>query len=387
MIITNGVVLTPDPDDSLRFIEIRNGKIHRIGPADSIPPVSDGDVIDAHGGYIAPGLIDTHTHGGFGVDFAEATAETFPTVLDSLPKFGTTAVLGALGSTSFDNLARAIEAAQAYLHSGAHTGTRFLGYHIEGPFINPEQGGAQAREFIKRPDLDEMCEIIELADGLIRIVTLAPELPGALDMIRYLVGEGITVSIGHSGADPETVFEAVELGATRATHLFNCMSPLHHRKIGVVGAVLYEKSLSAEMVMDGYHVDPIAVKLAYDLKGPDHFILMTDATHLVGLPEGEYQRPGKDRKVIYADGAVRLASNGRLAGSVLTMDQAYRNAMAFLDVGPFTAAKLASTNPAKTIGMEELGSLEVGKAADLVVFDSDFTVKRTMIRGKQVYKG
>jgi len=387
MIITNAVVLTQEKEDSLRFIETEQARIQKIAPVEELPSASGKEIIDAHGGFVGPGLIDTHTHGGFGVDYAEITPEGFSTILESLPKFGTTAVLGTIGSTSFENLVNSINAAKTYLQSVNHPATQFLGFHIEGPFINRDQSGAQDRDYIQNPDLNYIKEIIELADGLIRIVTLAPELPNAMGMIRYLVEEGVVVSIGHSSADPEVVFKAIKLGATRATHLFNCMSPLHHRKIGVVGAVLHNKTISAEMVLDGFHVDPIAAKLAYDLKGPDHIILMTDATHLVGLPEGEYQRPGKDRKVLYADGAVWLVSNGRLAGSVLTMDQAFRNAMAFLDVDPFTASKLASTNPARTIGLDHMGTIDVGKQADFVVFDQNFNLKNTIIKGKMVYEG
>lgn len=384
MIIKNCNALTEKACIENAIIEIKGEKISKIVTDATSFREDDEDVINANDYYVVPGFIDSHTHGAFGYDYSDLSFENFETILNRLPRFGTTAVVPTIGSTSIESLYRAISIVKNNIEKINSTGTKFLGFHLEGPFLNPNRKGSQAEQYLRNPDLDILREIVEFSEGLIRLVTIAPELENSFDLINYLVHKGIIVSVGHTEADYNTVINAFNAGAKRVTHLFNCMSSLHHRNPGPTGASLLQDDIYAEIVLDGFHIDPAVANIVYKIKGPEKIVLVTDSTHLVGLPEGEYSRPG-GRPVIYKDGAVRM-HHGILAGSVLTPDIAFSNAIAFLGISPLDAVKMSSTNVARSLGIEDIGVLQAGNRADIVIMDKDFQVEYTIINGIVEYK-
>jgi N-acetylglucosamine-6-phosphate deacetylase len=264
-------------------------------------------------------------------------------------------------------------------------GAAFLGIHLEGPYINPAKRGGQPLEPIRLPSIPEMDQLIEASGHNIRLVTLAPELPGALDLIRFLTSQGIVSSAGHSEATYVQMVMAVEAGLTRATHLYNGMPSLGHRNPGIVGAVLTLDAIYAELILDGVHIDPVAAQVALRAKGIDRIVLVTDATQAVGMDAGAYVRPG-NRKIIVRDDAAWLES-GSLAGSVLTMNRAVANATRFLHLPLADALALASRVAAQSLGAGATkGVLAPGMDADLVLLGEDMDIRMTMIAGKVVYR-
>jgi N-acetylglucosamine-6-phosphate deacetylase len=260
-----------------------------------------------------------------------------------------------------------------------------VGIHVEGPFINRQKKGAQPAEGIRDPDADECRHLIDAADGLIRVMTLAPELPGALDLIRLLRREAIIASLGHSEADYDTALAAIDAGATHATHLFNAMPPLHHRSPGLAAACLNEPEIHAEVIADGVHLSPEIVRLAIRAKGPERVALITDAMAAVGRPDGTYML-GKNRVIVRGD--VCLLEDGvTIASSMLTMNFAVRNAQRFAAIPLTEAVRMATLVPAQICGCADgKGSLEVGKEADLALLRPDFTVAATVLGGEVVYR-
>jgi N-acetylglucosamine-6-phosphate deacetylase len=263
-------------------------------------------------------------------------------------------------------------------------GAQMIGLHLEGPFLNPEKRGAQPAEPIRLPNLTEMKDLIEAGGGCIKLVTLAPELPGADELIRYLISEGVVVSAGHSDAEYQQVIDALRVGVSRVAHLYNGMSPFTHREPGLAGAALEQDGIYAELILDGLHIHPAAARIALRSKGLERIMLVTDATQAAGLGEGVYVRPG-NRKIIVKDGAARLES-GTLAGSILTMDQAVANAKAFLGISLNQAVQLASRNVAESLHLPAKGSLAPGYDADVTLFENDIRIKATFVRGQKVFQ-
>lgn len=331
-------------------------------------------------GYIWPGLIDIHIHGAGGKDVMDATPEAIETISHTLAQYGVTGFLATTVTGERAHLERAITNVvnQApYLQEGAEV----LGIHLEGPWICPKRRGAQNPEHIVDPKPEDAAWAVELAEGTLRIVTMAPERPGAMVTIRELVKRGVIVSIGHSDATYEQVLAAAEAGATHLTHCFNGMRGLHHREPGVVGAGLIDERLSLEIVADGYHVHPGAIRLLVNVKGPEDLMLITDGMRAVGMPEGEYELGGLR---VFSDGETARLQDGSLAGSLLTLDAAVRNMVQFGKVPLYQAVKMASLTPAKRIGVDgERGSIQEGKLADLVVVDSECRVQRVWHKGKE----
>jgi N-acetylglucosamine-6-phosphate deacetylase len=264
-------------------------------------------------------------------------------------------------------------------------GAEIVGIHVEGPYINRRKKGAQPEEGIRDPDADECRRLLDVGDGLVRIMTLAPELPGALDLIRLLRRQGIIASLGHSEADYDTTLAAIDAGATHATHLFNAMPSLHHRNPGLAAACLNEPEIQAEVIADGVHLAPEMVRLAVRAKGPERVVLITDAMAAVGRPDGVYTL-GKNKVIVRGD--VCLLEDGvTIASSMLTMNFAVRNAQRFAGVPLTDAVRMATLVPAQVCGCaDRKGSLEPGKDADLALLRSDFSVAATVLTGEMVYR-
>lgn len=386
-IILKGVeVYTEDQMIQSGYILIKNQHIAAFGPIEELDSISsEYEVIDLPTGHKAiPGLIDIHIHGAHGADTMDATYESLQTLATNLPKEGTTSFL----ATTMTQRSPAIE--QALIHTGEFIHTQqdsgqaeVLGIHLEGPFINPVKAGAQPIEHIVPPRIDVFKRWHSLSRESIRIVTLAPEIEGGFDLVEYLVAQNIVASIGHSNATYLEVIEAIKKGSSQVTHLFNQMSGVHHREPGVVGAAFLHDSLQAELIVDGIHVRPEIVTLAFKQKGPVGLILITDAIRAKGLSDGLYDLGGQSVNV--KNGEATL-SDGTLAGSVVTLNQALKNMMTFTGCSLQEAVQMASTNPAKQANVDDRkGSISIGKDADLVILDQAYEVVMTFCRGKCAY--
>ena len=376
-LFTNGIVVTSEGVLEKGEVLIEGATIVEVGHQIE----RRGDVqIDADGGYIMPGFIDMHIHGAAGADVMDATAEALTTMANVLPREGTTSFL----ATSMTQAPEAIEAAMKNVATFSTKAgqAEMLGLHLEGPFVSAKRAGAQPIEHICPPNAKQFDQWQEAASGKIRMVTLAPEEPNGMSFVKKLASEGIVASMGHTDATISQMEEAAQAGAIQATHLYNQMSPFHHREPGAIGGALLTDSLSAEIIADFIHSHPKAVELAYRVKGPNKIILITDAMRAKGLPPGEYELGGQPVHVSATD--ARL-SDGVLAGSILTMEDAVKNMVRTLNVGPVDIAKITSGNAARQLGLSKKGSIAVGMDADIVLLDQEWNVMRTICNGVTGY--
>lgn len=355
----------------------------RIVSVDSASP--NAEKIDIpEGAVVLPGFIDQHTHGAGGFDAMDADIEKLCAMADTIAREGTTSFLATTMTQSPENINAALSTVKAYRGENRECGARVVGVHLEGPFIAASHKGAQPLEYIQKPSAEVFDRYNEASGGAIRIVSLAPEEEGAEELISHLTSLGITSSIGHSSAKYTDVEKAVASGLGNVTHTYNAQSPLHHREIGVVGSAMLIDELNCELIADTIHVSVPAMKLLYKNKGKDKISLITDSMRAKGLADGESELGGQ--KVFVKGGEARLA-DGTLAGSVLRMNLAIKNAVEKVGV-PFTdAVDMATINPAKMIGIDsECGSIAEGKRADFAVVDKDFSVLMTIRDGKVIYR-
>jgi len=376
--IIHANIYTPDeflPDHS---ITIENGTIRDIYP--TTPSEKETTTaFDAKNQVVTPGLIDIHIHGCKGADTMDGTLNALNTMSVFLATHGVTGFLATTASDSQENIENALEnIAQHQMHlQGAH----LLGVHIEGPYLNPAFKGAQNPAFLRLPARSEY--EAWLATGTVKLITIAPELPGMDEMILACREHGVELSIGHSSASYAQVIHAAELGVRQATHLFNGMQGLHHREPGTVGGILTDERIIAQIICDGIHLHPAIVKLILLCKGIDQTILISDAIRATGLTDGIYDLAGQE--VTVSQGVARIA-NGSLAGSTLTLDVALRNAMQFS--GFEFSQILAMTTRVPTHAMHlssRKGYIRKGYDADLAIFDHNFHVVSTIVSGSQVY--
>jgi len=342
-------------------------------------------LVDFADGILAPGFIDLHIHGGAGHDVMEAGAGALPPVERLLVSHGVssyfpTTVTAPLDATlsALTRLADAIEAAERSPQpQNGELRARPLGIHLEGPFISHKRRGVHPPENLLAPSPAAFDRFWQAARGHIRVLTIAPELPGALEVIKLASSRGVCVSLGHSNADLDAARAGFAAGARHATHTFNAMRPLDHRDPGILGEVLTDSRLSAEIIADGIHVDPVIVQLFLKAKGPEAAVLITDATAATGMPDGRYRLGSLEVEV--KDGRCMVGDS--LAGSVLTMDRAVRNVMQFAQWDLQQAVRLATLNPARVAGVKSGGTLQAGAPADLVVLSPSGAVRKTIIRG------
>lgn len=337
----------------------------------------DGRRIDADGLIVAPGLIDIQINGGFGHDFTQDPT-TIWDVGRRLPELGVTGFVPTVVTSPAEVTDLAIDVV-ANRRPADYRGAEVLGLHFEGPWISPEMHGAHNVDHIVDPDADVAAKWAD--SGSVRIVTLAPERPGASAVIRRLSGDGVVVSVGHTAADFETATRAFTDGATLATHLFNQMTPLHHREPGAVGAALLG-ARHCLLIVDGLHIADGALEIVWRLLGPDRVVLITDAMAALGLGHGTY-RLG-DGPVTVGDDGPRT-TDGRLAGSVVTLPQAIANLTASTSADPANAIRCATANPASALGLDDRGGLDAGARADLTLLDNDFEVVATYVRGERLF--
>jgi N-acetylglucosamine-6-phosphate deacetylase len=381
--ITGGRIVTPERVIENGVVLCEDGKISFIGVSGDAAPEPNSEIVDARGKVVMPGFIDTHFHGSGGDDVMANGPEGLRRISKNLLRFGTTGYLSTTVAARHRELMQSVEDAIA-AEKQEGPAAEILGLHIEGPYINMKFKGAQPEWGIRDPNFDECRELLRLAEGRIKIMTIAPELPGGLEMISMLAQEGVAASVGHSEADYDTALAAIDAGATRATHLFNAMSAAHHRKPGLAAAVLNEPGICAELICDGVHVNPQMTRLAWRNKGRDALTLITDATGAQGMGDGNYTLG--DFQIQVRGPLCTLMDGVTIAGSVLTMNRAIGNAIEFTGMSLLDAAYTASMAPAKVCGVaDRKGTLEIGKDADLAILTSDFSVAHTICAGRLAY--
>lgn len=333
---------------------------------------------------VIPGFIDQHIHGAGGCDTMDGTVEALAAIADTVAKEGTTTFLATTMTQSPENITKALTAVRDYIASDRSEGARLWGVHLEGPFINPSHKGAQPDEYIAAPDAYVFSMYNEASGQNIRIVTVAPEMEGADELIKYLDSIGIIPSIGHAKATSDDVRRAIKNGARHITHTYNAQSALHHREIGVVGSALLYDDLKTEVICDTVHVSVPALQLLTKCKPVDKIIFITDAMRAKGLGDGMSELGGQT--VIVKNGEAHL-EDGTLAGSVLSMNRAIQNMVEKVGVPFITAVDCATANPAKALGIyESVGSIRVDKLADFTVLNSAYDVIMTVREGEIIYR-
>ncbi|MFD4035018.1 N-acetylglucosamine-6-phosphate deacetylase [Streptomyces sp. NPDC058637] len=334
--------------------------------------------VDLSGHWVVPGFVDMHNHGGGGASFATGTAEDVLTGARVHREHGTTTVVASTVTGDMDFLAR-----QAGMLSELVEQGEIAGVHFEGPFISPCRKGAHSEQLLRHPDPAEVRKLLDAARGTAKMVTLATELPGGIESVRLLAEHGVIAAVGHTDATYEQTVEAIEAGATVATHLFNAMPALGHRAPGPIAALLEDERITVELINDGTHLHPAALEMAYHHAGADRVALITDAMDAAGVGDGRYQLGPLAVEV--KEGVARLVEGGSIAGSTLTLDTAFRRAVTIDRIPVDDVVRSISANPARLLGLyDRVGSLDPGKDADLVVMDADFAIRGVMRRGEWI---
>ena len=379
----DGNGLIPEP-----VVEIEDQRIVAIWPLAEREMPYTAKRLDYPGATLAPAFLDVHTHGAAGHDVMEGTPEAISAVSRFLATRGTgsylaTTVTAPLDQTLFSlqELAKRIAEAEQDRAAVAQP----IGIHLEGPFLSHAKRGVHPTAHLLEPSIAVFDQLFEAAEGHIRLMTLAPELPGAIEFASRAIGRGVRISVGHSNATAEETRAAIQVGASSATHTFNAMRPLDHREPGILGTVLTTDSLYAELICDGVHVDPALVKLWWRAKGISRAILVTDAMSATGMPDGNYLLAGLP--VVVADGRATLKeSPSTLAGSVLTLDRALENFVSYTGALLETALPLVTRNPAEMSGFSGVsGKIIPGGAANLVALDRSGTLLASMVRGQMAF--
>ncbi|MNJ95498.1 N-acetylglucosamine-6-phosphate deacetylase [compost metagenome] len=388
--IINGQIITPYRIIKNGTLLIKGHQIEAVAEGDIEAP--DYEVIDAKGNYVSPGFIDIHIHGGGGHDFMDATEEAYLRIAEIHATYGTTAMAPTTLTCAKADLLKAIDLYKS-VDAKNTKGAQFIGMHLEGPYFALSQSGAQDPRYIRNPDVEEYKEVIAYGEDLIKRWSVAPELPGAIEMGKYLKSNGIIAAIAHTDAIYEEVLDAVENGYSLATHLYSAMSGVTRRNTyryaGVIESAFLIDAMDVEIIADGIHLPPPLLKLVCKIKAPDRIALITDAMRGAGMPEGESILGNKDTglKVIIENGVAIMADRSSFAGSVATTDRLVRTMVQMADVPLVEAVRMMSRTPATIMGVENTkGTLTVGKDADVLIFDENINIKTTIINGKVIYQ-
>ncbi len=387
LVISNGTVITPYREIPDGTVVVENGKITGIhnGPVE----VAGAEKIDAGGHYISPGFIDIHIHGGGGADFMDGTVEAFLCIAETHARYGTTSMVPTTLTAEKEDLLNTLDVYKKAVEQNSN-GAEFLGIHLEGPYFALSQRGAQDPRYIRDPDPAEYEEVLAYSSDIVRW-SAAPELNGAIEFGRRLREKGILAAVAHTDARYEHVVEAWDNGYTLATHLYSAMSGVTRqnafRYAGTIESA-FLLDMDVEIIGDGIHLPAPLLQLIYKIKGADKTALITDAMRAAGMPEGESTLGSLKNglKVIVEDGVAKLPDRTSFAGSVATFDRLVRNMIRLGGVNLREALRMASTTPARIMGvLDRKGTIQTGKDADIVVFDNDIQIKKTIVGGKLVY--
>src|ERR1700674_2252099 len=374
---------TPFEEISDAVVIIQGSKISAVGQRGKVNLPRGVRELNASGRTVVPGFVDVHIHGAGGHDVMEGTREALEIITATVAAHGTTSLVATTVTASEKETRDSVASIAHFILNTSQYATRelsaeILGIHFEGPFISPARRGVHPAKWIVPPSRELLAQLLGEARGTAQILTLAPELPGALDLISAARQAGLVVSLGHTDATYEQAQAAIERGASHAAHVFNAMRPFSHRGTGVIGAVLTSPKVSAELIADGVHVDEAAMRMLVELKTPERVILVSDGISATGMPDGKYQLGMFEVQV---SGGVARNAEGKLAGSTLTLDRALRNMVA-LGVPLPSALRMVTANRERQIGLKaRKGVLSPGADADLVFLDSKLEVSGVMTRG------
>ncbi|WP_069651049.1 N-acetylglucosamine-6-phosphate deacetylase [Caloranaerobacter ferrireducens] len=375
--LINGKIIHKDSIIENKVL-IFNEKIIDISDLQEIDRYKNIDLIDVKGKFISPGFIDIHIHGAGGSDIMDGTIESITNISNTIAKTGVTGFLPTTMTMDRDTIYKALNIVRQATYLDIQ-GAKVLGVHMEGPFINEKYKGAQNAKYILKPDFEFIKEYLDI----IKIITLAPEMDEGYKFLQKMKDySNITLSIGHSNATYDQAKKSIKSGIKHATHLFNAMTPMHHRDPGIVGAV-FNSNITCELIADKIHVHPAIFQILIDIKGIENLVLITDSMRAGCMKEGIYELGGQ--KVIVKNSSARLENN-TLAGSILTLNKAVKNILENTNIKLHEVIKLVTQNPAKVIGIDKnKGSLNIGKDADITVFDEDLNIYFTVVEGKIVF--
>ncbi len=384
ILIRAGRALTPLQEIRDAAILIEDEKIIAVGPRDSIQCPPNTREVDAWQYTVVPGFVDVHIHGAGGHDVMEGQPNALETIAATAARFGTTSLIATTMTAELSRTCKSLEGIGRFISSqranrpSSKPTAQFLGIHFEGPFISHARRGIHPSESIAAPSAASLQKMLDASGDWARIITMAPEPTGALQLLDYARSKGLVVALGHTDATFDQSQSAIRHGASHATHIFNAMRPFSHRETGIIGAALTSLEMTAEVIADGVHVDDPAIRLLLAAKGVDRVLLVSDATSAAGMPDGKYMLATVE---VTVSGGVCRGAEGNLAGSTLTLDRAIRNIVA-LGVPLQSAVQMATLNPARLIGMEkQKGVLAPDADADLVLLDQNLNVTGTMTRG------
>ena len=388
--IIAGTIYTPVEEIRNGVILVEGHRIAKVGPRDQVKIPQGATVIDYQDRTVVPGFIDIHIHGAVGYDLMEATPEAVAAVGKYLARHGTTSYAATTVAASLDRTLNAAKGLSKIIRTSSSlqvgsdkiTGAQPVCIHLEGPFLNVKRRGAHPASQIQKPSTELLERFLDAAGGTARILTLAPELEGALTVLEFARSKGLKVGIGHSNATYEEAKSAIEAGATHAVHCFNAMRPFQHRDTGIIGAVLTDDRVSAELICDGIHVEPAAIRLLVRSKGVKRLILVSDSLSGAGMPDGNYRL---GNFTVHVAGGVCRTVDGNLAGSTIMLDAALRNLSAYAGLSYRECLPCVTSNPAKILGLEKQKGIIAPRAdADLAVLDQEFYVTQTYVRGRPV---
>ena len=376
MIIKNVKIVTLNEVITNGYIEVKNGVITNVSSGQYC---GNDEVFDGLGKVAMPGFIDIHTHGSCGIDFMDAVEADYKQIEEAFYEEGITSFLATTLTSDLDSMKMVCQT----VNNVKDDIPSLVGVHLEGPYINKIYKGAQNEAFIREPNIDELKELIEVSNNNIRLITMAPEVNGSLEFIKYATSNNITISAGHSNAIFKDVEEAIKYGLTNITHTHNAMSKHDHKNPGIVTAAFYFDQLYTECICDAIHVHPDTLKTFYKIVGPDRFMIVTDALLAKHSSVDKFKLFNLD--CTYRNGAFYLVEAGNLAGSALYMNQGLKNVRKYCGATLVELAKVSSYNQAKSLHLQDRGTLEVGKNADIVLLDEELNVMNVFKLGKEVY--